>query len=160
MKRSLISFCSILLSMAFYAQGECSFVKDTLFLPDEKKNLSGEYLEAVLKNNSVLRLYKTGSNRYYLRLAVSENLYFDKTDQLEIQSGSKSMYEPKIKQYELGKATGYYVFEIYKNYIATLKDDGITAIVFGKAKTSFTRQDANKIKDISNCFYETIVSKK
>lgn len=135
------------------------FVRDTLYLPAEKKTVSGEYLQATLKNKSVVRLYKTDNQKYYLKLIVTENLYFDKTDQLEIESDDRSSYE-KTTQYELDKGTGYYVFEVFKNYIATLKDDGITAIIFGKAKTTFTRQDANKIRDISECFYETIAAKK
>lgn len=162
MKSRFISFLFLLLALACRSQEGCGagFKQDTLFLPAEKKTIAGEYLEASLKNKSLVRLYKTAGNKYYLKLVVTENLYFDKTDKLEIQSGGMSYTEPKIIQYELDKSTGYYVFEIFKNYVATLKDEGITAIVFGKAVTDFSRQDAKKIRDISKCLYETIVASK
>jgi hypothetical protein len=161
MKSRFISFLFLLSVLAAKSQEGCGagFTRDTLYLPAENKTVTGAYLEATLKNKSVVRLYKTDLNKYYLKLVVTENLYFDKADQLEIESDGRSSYE-KTTQYQLDKATGYYVFEIFKNYIATLKDDGITAITFGKARTTFTRQDANKIRDISKCFYETIAAKK
>ena len=162
MKSRFISFLFLLLSLAGRSQEGCEagFKPYTLFLPAEKKSVAGEYLQVTLKNNSVVRLYKTANKKYYLKLVVTENLYFDKTDKLEIQSGGMSYSEPIITQYELDKSTGYYVFEIFKNYVSTLKDEGITAIVFGKAETSFSKKDANKISDIARCFYETIVPKK
>ena len=162
MKSKFFFSLLFLLTLFCRAQNTCKavFIKDTLFLPMESKTVTGEYLEAVLKNRSVVRLFKTNTNRYYLKLFVTENLYFEKIDQLEVQSGSKSFYEPKIKQYELNKSTGFYIFEILKNYVGTLKDEGITSIIFGKAVTNFSRQDVNQIKQISKCLYETIIEKK
>lgn len=161
MKAIYFSFCFLLLSFVFNAQNKCGeFIQDTLFIPKESKVISGEYLQANLKNGSVLRLYKTAGNRYYLHLTVTENLYFDKVDLLEIQSGSKSFYAKETKQMEAGKATGYYVIEIFKNYVGTIREEGITGIIFGKAETSFTRQDASQSRQIAKCFYETIDTKK
>ncbi len=161
MKNKFFLFCFLLQVLVFKAQKACEtgFVPDTLYLPAEAKTVSGQYLQATLKNKSVVRLYKTAANRYYMKLIVTENLYFDKTDKLEVQSGTMSFYET-VRQYELDKATGYYVFEIFKNYIATLKDEGITGIIFGKAETNYTRQDASQVKQIAKCFYENIATKK
>jgi hypothetical protein len=162
MKSTLISFCFVLFALIGKTQTNCEvdFVPDTLFFPKESKTFSGKYLQANLKNNATLQLYRINNNKFYLKLIVKENLYFDKTDMFEIISGTKSWALKNTTQYELNKSTGYYVIEIFKNYIATLKDDGITAIVFGKAKTTFSKQDANEIKKISKCFYETIDTKK
>ncbi len=162
MKSRFISFLFLLLALVCQSQEGCEagFKQDTLFLPATKKAVTAEYVQATLKNNSVVRLYRTANNKYYLKLIVTENLYFDKIDKLEIQSGGMSYCEPQIMQYEAGKSTGYYVFEIFKNYVATLKDEGITALVFGKAETNFTRQDTKKIRDISKCLYESIIPNK
>lgn len=161
MKAIYFSFCFLLFLSVSDAQNKCGeFIQDTLFIPKENKVVSGEYLQTNLKNGSVLRIYKTNGNKYYLRLAVTENLYFDKIDLLEIQSGSKSFYAKDTKQLELSKATGYYVIEIFKNYVATIREEGITGIIFGKAETSFTRQDASQTRQIAKCFYETIDIKK
>lgn len=161
MKAAFTSLCFLLLSVSiFRAQNNCAFSPDTLFLPKESKTVSADYLQASFKNGSSLRLYKTPSNKYYLKLVVTENLYFDKVDLLEIQSGSKSFYSKDTKQLELSKSAGYFVVEIYKNYVATLREEGVTGILFGKVETSFTRSDANQVKQIAKCFYATIETKK
>ncbi len=162
MKSTLVFFCFMLFALIGKTQTNCEvdFVPDTLFVPNEAKTYSGKYLQSNLENNATLQLYKLNNSRFYLKLIVKENLYFDKTDVLEIMSGTKSWVRKEITQYQLDKSTGYYLVEIFKNYIGTLKDDGITAIVFGKVKTAFSKQDANKIKKISKCLYETIDTKK
>lgn len=160
MKTIFISFCFLACLFASRAQKCPDFFPDTIMVPGSGKSLSGEYLQANLKNGSMVRFYKTIGGKLFLKLIVTENLYFDKTDKLEIQSGSKSFYAKDVTQLEMGKATGYYVIEIFKNYVGTLKEDGITGIVFGKVETSFTRQDASQIRQIAKCFYESIDIKK
>ena len=93
-------------------------------------------------------------------MIVTENLYFDKVDMLEVRSGKKSYYVKNTQHYQYEKHKGYYCFEIFKNYIGTLKDDGITAIEFGKVETSFSKSDCNQVKTIAKCFYESIDEKK
>lgn len=135
-------------------------MSDTIVTSKKEKITSGEFIQTTLKNKSVVRLYKLNNNKYYLKLIVTENLYFDKTDHLEILSGSKSYHENNIVQHELNKSEGYFVLEVFKNYIVTLKDDGITGLIFGKAETDFTKQDANQVKQIAKCFFENITVKK
>jgi hypothetical protein len=143
-----------------FSQTDCSFIQDTVTIPKDKKVLNAEYLQTVLKNKSIVQLYKTETNKYYLKLIVTENLYFNKVDMLEIKSGSKSFFAKETRHYQFDKHTGFYLVEIYKNYAGTLKDDGITSIVFGSAETNFSKQDCNQVKQISKCFYENIVTKK
>jgi hypothetical protein len=150
----------LLFSAVLPAQNNCSFSKDTLFIPKEGKVVNGEYLQASLKNKSVIQFFITEGNRYYMKLTVSENLYFDRVDMLEIKSGGKSFYAKETKQYQLDKHTGFYVVELFKNYLATLKDDGITAIVFNKTETKYSKQDRAAIKQMSQCFYDVISNKK
>jgi hypothetical protein len=156
--------CSVLFVTVFVfaaaAQGGCNFIQDTVFVPKENKVITADCIKASLKNKSQIILYKAASNKYYLKLIVTENLYFNKVDMLEIRSGTKSFYAKETKNFEYDKHAGFYVVEIYKNYAGTLKDEGITSIVFGKAETSFSKQDCNQIKQISKCFYESIAAKK
>lgn len=139
---------------------DCTYKSDTIFVPKEKKVLQSELLEVTFKNNSVVQLIKAPNNKMYMKMIVTENLYFDKTDQLEVKSGSKSFYVKDATHFQYNKHKGYYIFEIYKNYVGTLKDDGLTSILFGKAETEFTKSDSNQIKKIAKCFYESIASKK
>lgn len=106
-------------------------------------------------------LYKAqNSKNYYLKLVVYENLYFNKIDLLELKSGSKSYYAKETKQFQLDNNTGFYVIEIWKNYVATLMEDGLTAIKFGNAQTEYTRQDCQQAKLTAKCFYESIDNSK
>ncbi|MES2681175.1 MAG: hypothetical protein V4635_14875 [Bacteroidota bacterium] len=162
MKTGFVFFYFILSAFIFKSQNKCemSSMTDTIINSKKEKVTRGEFIQATLKNKSVVQLYKLSDNKYYLKLIVTENLYFDKIDNLEILSGSKSYNEKNTRQYELNKSAGYYVIEIYKNYVATLRDEGITGIIFGKAETNFTKQDANQVKQIAKCFYEHIAVKK
>lgn len=166
MKLKFILFAFILLSSAFKSQTSCEFefLNDTLTLPEEGKVLEGTSLETTLKNLSVVKIFQSNNPKddyLYLRIVVTKNFYFNKVDQLELKSGSKSYWvKPESKQHKISKTMGLFVVRVAKNYIVTLKEEGITSIVFGGAETDFTKQDAAQIKKISRCFYETIYRKK
>ncbi len=162
MKTGFAILFFLLSALAFKSQNKCELspMTDTIVDSKKEKITQGEFIQTTLKNRSVVQLYKLGNGKLYMKLIVTENLYFDKIDHLEILSGSKSYHENNARQYELNKSAGYYVVEIYKNYVATLRDDGITGLIFGKAESDFTRQDANLVKQIAKCFYENITSKK
>jgi hypothetical protein len=153
-------FTLILFCFAFANYGQCSLspVRDTMSLPGGKV-CEGEYLETQLKKGAMVRIFKTDDNRYFLRLIVTANFYFGKTDVLEIRSGKKSYYEKDCKQHKMHKTAGLFVLEIFRNYMRILRDEGITGLVFAGAETDFTRQDAAQIRAIANCFYEPAKSK-
>jgi hypothetical protein len=152
----------ILLSSAADAQDHCisRFQTDTLTLPGEPEQLNGQSLEVTLKDLSSVKLFSSDNGRLFLRIITTRNFYFNMTDVLEIQSGSKSYYAKNTKQYKLDKSRGQFTTEIYKNYVATLKEHGITGIVFGGAETGFTKQDAGQVKEIAGCLYESISVKR
>lgn len=162
MKKIIFIFLYFCFFSEFKSQNNCDvdFIKDTLFIANENKVLNGEYLTATLKNGSVVQFFKVNVTRFFLKLIINKNTYFDKVDVLEIKSGKKSYYEKNIKQFKLDKTTGMYVLEIFENYLITLKNEGISAIVFNETETEFTNQDVNKIKKIATCFYQNVILKK
>jgi hypothetical protein len=129
-------------------------------LPESGKVLEGSYMETPLKDFSVVRLFRTTDEKFYLRMIVKKNFYFNKVGVLEIRSGTKSIYYKNNKQYKVNKTTGMFVTEVQKNYLSTLKDEGITSLYFAEAETDFTRQDAGQIKKMAKCFYEDVNIKK
>ena len=130
-------------------------------LLDGNKIVEGEYIETTLKDQSQFRILRTDDDKYYLRFVVKKNFYFNKTDVLEIRSGSKSYYVKNTTQHKVNKTTGIFVVEIFKNYLmTTLKDEGISSLYFAQAETDFTRQDTKQIKEISRCFYTKVTGKK
>src|ERR1041384_6116681 len=107
MKRITFAFCFLVFVLAMEAQAcELQFVSDTMSFTGEKKVLQGEYAEVTLKNQAVVRLFRTSDRKLYLRLIVTENFYFDKVAMLEIQSGTKSFYAKNTKQYKITKTRG------------------------------------------------------
>lgn len=157
-----IFFYLLFFTLACKGQVVCefAFTPDTMSIPGSGKVLEGEYIETTLKDFSTVKLFKTTDDKYYLKLVVKKNFYFDKIDVLEIRSGNKSYYAKDTRQYKIDKTTGMFVLQVFKNYVSTLKDEGITSLYFAKAETDFTRQDANQIKKMSKCFYESISTKK
>ncbi|MCA0431058.1 MAG: hypothetical protein LCH32_11225 [Bacteroidetes bacterium] len=135
------------------AQSDCSFTNDTIFIVEQNKTLSGKSIKTNFKNNSEFKIIKVDDGKFYIQLSVTENLYFDKKDNLELESNGKSILFKNVLHQQLNKYTGLYVVEIWKNYIATLKDEGLTSITFNKAKTKFYKSDSKAVKQIANCFY-------
>lgn len=162
MKNNFLLLSILFISLTLTSQNGCDFEfkNDTIFIPKEEKLLNGDYIETSLKNQSNVQLFKISETKLYLKLYVTENFYFNKIDVLEIKSGKKSYYAKDTKQFKLTKTKGMFVIEIFKNYLTTLMDYGITSIVFGGAETKFTRQDASQVKKLSTCFYESIFVKK
>ncbi len=135
---------------------DLSFIRDTMTHPSLEKVLDGEYLETTLKNQSVVRFYKATDGKIYLRLIVTKNFYFDKVDVLEIQSGTKSYYAKNTRQFKVTKNSGLFLIEVYRNYLKTIKDEGMTGIVFGGLETKFSNRDASQIKKIAGVFYDSL----
>lgn len=135
---------------------ELQVLPDTMTLHGAGKILEGQRVSVSLKKGGEITLFISGDGKVYLRFLVKENFYFDKTDILEIRSGSKSYYAKNVKQFKVDKTTGLFVFEIFTNYLTTLKEEGITAISFSKADTNFTRKDASEVRKAAFCIYELL----
>ena len=160
MKKYLLLLALFWVGFVIAQPPACSFRGDTVFITKTNKTVEGEILETTLKNKSIIQLIRTEGDKFYLKMIVTENLYFDKVDQLEIISGSKSIFYKDTRHFQYDKHRGYYMVEIFKNYALILKDNGITSIVFGKVETDFTKSDCNQIRQIAACFYDAITTKK
>jgi hypothetical protein len=154
----IILLIGVASAMCARAQTSCTMTRDTMTLPSTHQVVEGEYVTVPLKKGSQVTFFKS-PDKMFLKLVVNENFYFDKVDVLEIRSGSKSYYAKDTRQHRVNKTTGLFVIEIYNNYLATLKDEGITSIVFNKAETDFTRSDASDIRRTARCFYDSFVRK-
>lgn len=160
--KTFLTFLIInVVGLEMISQSNCdsSFLNDTMSTFNVEKTVEGRYLETTLKKGTVIRFFRTNQEKYYLRFLVTENFYFDKTDVLETVSGHKSYHAYDVKQHKVNKNTGLFILEIPKNYVAQLKDHGITALNFAHSETQFTRSDNKQIKEISTCFYNSIINK-
>lgn len=163
MLKHVLFLLSVFVSLPFQAQEiscENSFMNDTLSLLSEGKRYEGEMLKTTLKNQSIVQMYAVDRKRFFIRIYVTENFYFNKVDVLTVESGKWTYPVKNCKQYKISKTMGMYVFEVQKNYLATLRDEGITGLVFAGAVTDFTRNDGQQIRKMCRCFYETMFGKK
>jgi hypothetical protein len=158
-----------LVFLCFFGAGICvaqevscenSFSNDTLSIPGKEPVMEGEILRTTLKNQSVVEMFAQDRKRFFVRLYVTENFYFNKVDVLTVVSGKWTYPVKNCKQYKISKTMGMYVFEVQKNYLATLRDEGITGLVFAGAESDFTRNDDQQIRKMCRCFYDTMFGKK
>lgn len=122
------------------------------------KVLEGEYMEVVLRDQHVVRLYKADDRKVYVRFIVAKNFYFDKVATLEILSGSKTYPIKNAHQWKVNKTRGLFVSEIFTNYLSTLQAEGMTALLFNQTLTKFSRLDTKKIKRMSSAFREAYLA--
>ncbi len=157
---ALIFISTLFFARSICAQTNCAFMPDTLILEETKTSIYGVSIEAKLKKHGELKLFKADNGKLYLHFLVTENLYFDKRDNLEIESDGRSILFKNVLHQKYDKYTGLYVVEIWKNYIVTLKDDGLSSLTFSKAKTKFYPSESKLVKQIADCFYQEINIKK
>lgn len=156
----LILICNAFFVQLFRAQSSCNLMPDTLFLEDTKTTISGLSYKAKLKSHGEFKLFKADNGKLYLYFQVTENLYFDKRDNLEIESNGRSINFKNVLHQKFDKYTGLYVVEIWKNYVVTLKDEGLSSLTFGKATTKFYKSESKMVKQVADCFYQAINIKK
>jgi hypothetical protein len=97
-------------------------------------------------------------NRYFLKILTKEILYFDVSDDLEVVSEDMSITFKGVTQKKHGSQEGYFLVEVKKNYITTLKNLGITEIHFHKKIQHVSKRDTKVTKKVAECFLQSIES--
>lgn len=146
MKKNLFSVIVILFIKMSFSQTDCNNAWKT---ENEMK-----LIDVTIKNNYAIQFVIKEQKRY-LKIIVKNDLGFNKKDLLQIDSGRKQYFEKDILLNQIDKTTGYFIFEINSNYTKTLKDFGITSIVFNNNEFSVPKQDSDAVKKAAACFYES-----
>lgn len=145
----------VFLSSALLSQN-CNdlLVPDSIYKPNEQKKVPGKVMTTNLKNGGKVQLVSLGS-KYVLKITPNEKLGFVESGPLEIKSGSKSFFVKNATLYDIKEQNAYFLIDVMINYIGTLKDDGITSVVFNtKFESKMQKEDTGNIKKMSRCFYE------
>lgn len=129
-------------------------VPDSIYKPSEQKKVPGKVMTTNLKNGGKIQLIAIGG-KYVLKITPNEKLGFVESGPLEIKSGNKSFFVKNATLYDIKEPEAYFLVDVMINYIATLKDDGITSIMFNtKFESKMQKEDTGNIKKMSRCFYE------
>lgn len=149
-------FMLLLFMLAFTglrAQQPCAFTSDSCALPPSNTRMPVDLLDARIKSNYHIQLIKQGPKQF-IRIIVTDNLGFGKTAPLLLKSGSKQMYYKSATLTVIDASRACFVLELYPNYLVTLKEEGLTSLIFNTTMGySIPRQDAEAVKEMAKCFY-------
>jgi hypothetical protein len=141
------------------AISQCNLVADSLYKPTEKKSVLVSMLSCNLKNGGEVQ-FINNNGRFFLKLYVNEKFGFTDSGSLELKSGTKSFFVKSTTWYDYKQPKPYFLTEVFINYIATLKEDGLTAVVFNQFESKLAKEDTKSIKETAQCFYDLYGKKK
>lgn len=145
----------ILISAVHYSQ-TCKeqLVHDSIFKPTDHKKVAASYIYCKLKNGGNIKLINH-NGRYYLMMVLNEKMGLEEVGNLEIKSGGRSFFTKNVTLYNIKENDSYFFIEIMINYVGTLKEDGISSVVFcGKFEAKLSKEDSNNVRKGAKCFYE------
>lgn len=116
-------------------------------------------MEVKIKNNYNVQLIKHGPKKY-LKIIVRDNLGYGQTGSLLLYSTKKQYFTKSITLQVIDKNSAYFLLELNPNYLLTLKENGLTSIIF-RESVEFTipKQDSEAVKQLVTCFTETLDKK-
>lgn len=153
-KRLYILFFLTLLGSELFSQN-CDVITDTLYFPSKQVSELAKALNCPLKNGGNIQFFNF-NGKFTLKLTLNEKLGFLDVGSLQIKSGTKSFFVKSTTLYNHKQANAYFLVDVLINYIATLKDEGITSVVFNeKFEANLTSEDTKNIRRTAKCFYES-----
>lgn len=158
----LIVTLTIFFSLNAFAQAPCDkpFKSDSCVLETPGQKELVDLIETKIKNNYQVQFIKHNTKNY-LKLIVKDDLGYGKSGSLLLYCNKKQIYVKKITLQPIDKKSAYFIFELIPNYAATLKDNGLTSIIFcDNIEFVIPKQDSEAVKKTAACFYDLAVPKK
>ena len=118
-----------------------------------------QMLEVIIKNDYQIQFIKHYPSNY-LKIIVKDNLGYGQTSSLLLLSNKKQYYTRLIKLEVINKSSAYFLLELNSNYLITLKENGLTTIIFNeKVEFVIPKTDSELIKKQAACFFDIITKK-
>ena len=138
----------------------CGSLKtDSCMLPLNKEKQEVQMLEVIIKNDYQIQFIKHYPINY-LKIIVKDNLGYGQTSSLLLLSNKKQYYTRLIKLEVINKSSAYFLLELNSNYLITLKENGLTTIIFNeKVEFVIPKTDSELIKKHAACFFDIITKK-
>jgi len=129
-------------------------VSDSLYKPTEKQSYLVNVLNCPIKNGGNIQ-FINNNGKFVLKITPNQKLGFLDVGSLQIKSGSKSFFLKSATFYDHKEPNAYFLVDVLINYIDTLRDDGLTSLVFNeKFEAVFAGEDQKNIRRTAKCFYE------
>lgn len=158
MKKSLFVL-SVLFFFNTVAQTDCGAVlkQDSAVILNPSQKEPVELAEVKIKNNYQVQFIKHGPKNY-LKLIVKDDLGYGKKGSLLLYCNKKQIYVKTITLQPIDKKSAYFILELVPNYIITLKDNGLTNIIFCEnVEFVVPKQDSEAVKKMAGCFYDVAI---
>lgn len=118
-----------------------------------------ELMDVTIKNNYQLQFIRK-DHKTYLRIVVRDNLGFGQIGEFMLICGKKQIYDKDVKLVPIDKSSGWFIIELNPNYIQTIRDLGLSRIIFrDTVEFLVPKSDSEKIKQTAACFFEAVVPK-
>ncbi len=118
-----------------------------------------ELIEVVIKNDYRIH-FITYAKKKYLKIIVKNDLGYGKTGSLLLVSSKKQFYTKSLKLEIINKQSAYFIIPLESNYLTTLKENGLTRILFCEnVEFVIPKSDSELIKQAALKFYEATSAK-
>lgn len=154
--KHIVLVTAILASLNCFTQTKCnqSLIADSCSLENPGKKELVELMQVKIKNNYQVQFIKHGQ-RTFLKIIVRDNLGYGKTGSLLLYSNKKQYFTKSITLQIIDKTSAYFLVDLNSNYLTTLKDNGLTSIIFNQnVEFVIPKQDSELVKQLAACFYE------
>lgn len=128
-------------------------VTDSLYKPTEKQSYLVSVLNCPLKNGGNIQ-FINNKGKLLLKITPNQKLGFIDVGSLQLKSGSKSIFFKNTTYHNYKEPGAYFLVDVLINYIATLRDDGLTSLVFNEKFEAVFADDQKNIRKTAKCFYE------
>ncbi len=152
LKKIYILFFVVCSTYVFSQGCKDQVISDSLYKPCDAQKVAVSALNCGLKNGGSIQ-FLNQNGKYFLKIKPNQKIGFDDKGPLELKSGSKSFFVKTATLVDHKKPEPYFVVEVQINYVATLKDNGLTSVIFNTFEVKFTRQDTENIRETAKCFY-------
>lgn len=154
MKNWLVILFNLLFVLGYSQNCKEQPVTDSVYKPSERKKVLAEIHTLNLSNKG--KIYLINHNgKFFLKLSLNEKMGLADLGNLEIKSGGRSYFIKNATYYDMNENNGYFFIDMGINYVATLKDEGITSVIYNtKFEAKLQKDDMNAVKKTAKCFYE------
>lgn len=118
-----------------------------------------EMMEVTIKHDYQIQFIRN-NDKTFLRIVARDNLGFGQIGEFVLICGKKQIYDKDVKLVTIDKSSGWFILELNPNYIQTIRDLGISRIIFrDTVEFVVPKSDSEKIRQTASCFFDAVVPK-
>ncbi len=158
----ILILLSVLTLQSFAQKSSCEMYPlkmDSIYFTNTTVKELVDVSSLVTKNNYKVQFVKQGKKNHLI-ITLKYTIESDKQGSLYVYSNKKQYFLKQVTLKRIDKDYAHFVIEANSNYVATIRDNGLTSLYFNDSMTfEIPKADSELIKKQADCFY-TIITKK